>query len=767
MDQLTVQPQGSFVVPSLLDALPEFFIVVDSSWRIIYLNKAARGHLDATYAGLSSANFWDALPQLRETEFETQWLRSMEGRMTLHFEAECQITNVWYDVRCFPLDDGLGIQMTECSDRKNAEIALKRIEHRFRSMIDSLPAGAVLVRGEVLTVNSQVEALLGYSKKELETLDDWFRLTRGDDPAEAKKAKSAYLEHQRKGFKSNVTRTLLARDGSKRVVDIAAFGDEGGEVWLLHDLTERLATEEKFRILFEQSSEAHVLISGGGIIDANQATLDMLGCSSITELLGKQPSTFSPAYQPDGSRSLDKSRQMDELAKERGVHRFEWTHQSLDGRVLPCEATITELTIGGSSAQLVAWRDLTLHKEAEAKLKRNANELRRMTQELQKANERLIEARDAALESARVKSRFLATVSHEIRTPLNGVMGMTNLLLYTKLNPEQEEFVRTIESSGQTLLRVIGDVLDLSKAEAGKLRIDPTEIDLAQLVQETVSLFRGQAIERGLALRTEGLDHPKYVVADGIRLKQVMGNLIMNAIKFTPAGEISIKLKVQNADDHLTVWLSVSDTGVGIPADRLEAIFESFTQADGSTERMFGGTGLGLTISKRLIELMGGTIIAESEVGVGSTFGIHLLLPKGTRTAKDRDPEPATDATLAGMRVLLVEDNPVNVLVAKRHLEFLKCVVTVATSGDEAMLVATDGRFDVVLMDVQMPGTDGLAATAAIHATQPHLPVIALTANAMEEDRQACADAGMLGFLSKPFQQEELVKVLREVHRNG
>ena len=743
----------------LIDTISDDLILVDAEWRITFLNATAEEHLGRTLEDLSGTILWDAWPGVCDTEFELKWRYALNDQTFVHFEAECQVFHLWWDVRCYPMGGGLAIHMVECTARKMAERELRESERRFHSILESIPAGAVLIRDGRVNMNSATQRMLGYSSSEIKTLDDWFLKTRGGDVRAATQARREYEHLMQTGQRKRVTRQFLAKDGSHRIVDVASFSDQLGDIWLLHDLTDRLASEEKFRVLFEQSSEALVLVVDGGIADANQAALEMLGCSAISELVGRQPSEFSPQYQPDGRLSTEKATEVNSTAKRRGHFRFEWVHQSSDGRVLPCEISVTELTIGGKSAQLVAWRDLTIQKESESKLRRSADELRRMTEELQVANECLIEARDAALESARAKSRFLATVSHEIRTPLNGVLGMTSLLLRTALNDEQREYVETIQASGQTLLRVIGDVLDLSKVEAGKLKIEPTDVDLIQVIGEVVSLFQGPAKERGLHLHADTPEGPMHVLADGVRLKQVLGNLIMNAIKFTPKGEVSVELKAKSIDDSFSVWISVRDTGIGIAPDRLDTIFESFTQASNSIQRLFGGTGLGLTITKRLVELMGGRVRVESSVGIGSSFTVSLVLPKATSAPAGAQAAKESPC-VKGLRVLLVEDNAVNIMVARRNLDLLGCRVTVATSGEEAIEVARVQDFDVVLMDIQMPGTDGLSATRQIHEFKPELPVVAQTANAFEEDRQACKEAGMVAFVPKPFQPSELIEAL-------
>ena len=743
----------------ILDSLGDAVIYIDCGWRIAYMNAEGERQVGATLEACSGSTLTEAWPAIRNTHFARVCRKSLEEGVFGEAEVECKANQQWFEARCYPREDGLLIQLRECTARKLAQDELRKSHVRLNSMLESIPAGAVLIQGETLTINSNAQAMLGYSKDELRTLNEWFLRTRGDDPEAAIRAREQYEAHKQRGFQQNVIRELITKQGETRIVDTAAFVDEVGEVWLFHDVTERLASEEKFRVLFEQTMEAHVLLNERGIIDANQAAMDMLGCRHRSEILGRMPSDFSPGYQPDGSPSSERRLEINEVVRQKGHGRFEWTHQALDGRLLPCEVTITQVSIAGKPAQLVAWRDLTSQKENESRLRRSADELRRMAMELRLANEKLIEARDAALESAMAKSRFLAMVSHEIRTPLNGVMGMTNLLLRTDLNSEQAEYVRTIQTSGQTLLRVIGDVLDLSKAEAGKLTIVPAPIDLARVISEVVSLFQGQAFEKKLRLELEGIEEPLPVLADAVRFKQILGNLVMNALKFTPTGGVLVRVEKMSVGPDVSVEVSVEDTGIGIANDRLESIFDSFTQEDTSTHRMFGGTGLGLTITRRLVDLMGGTINVDSLVGKGSTFTFKLRFERSEitpiRPTIDRDA-----VNLRGLKVLVVEDNPVNVLVARRMLEMLHCEVTVAISGESAITAASSKDFDVILMDLHLPDIDGFAVTEAILRDKPTSRIIALTANAMEEDRAACLAAGMVGFLSKPFSPMQLVEVL-------
>lgn len=396
----------------------------------------------------------------------------------------------------------------------------------------------------------------------------------------------------------------------------------------------------------------------------------------------------------------------------------------------------------------------------------------RVNSQIQKKRDRiqLESALYAAEDATRAKSEFLATMSHEIRTPINGVIGMTGLLLDTELTQEQAKIATFIHSSGEALLSVINDILDFSKIEARKLDMEEIAFDFRCTLENIVEMFSVRAKDKDLEIVCV-LDPriPVTLYGDPGRIRQVVLNLAGNALKFTQSGKIIIQAELESeAESTSMVRISVKDTGIGIPSNRLGSIFDPFTQADGSTTRHYGGTGLGLAICKQLSELMGGTIGVESREGEGSTFWFTIALKRHDELPQDMPVHEAVNGSICeNKRVLLAEDNVINQMVAVSLLKKLGFIVDVAENGSEALKSLEQNHYDLVLMDCQMPVMDGYEATLVIRDPTSHVlnhavPIVAMTANAMGGEREKCLAAGMNDYTTKPVKFEILKKVLSQ-----
>ncbi len=559
--------------------------------------------------------------------------------------------------------------------------------------------------------------------------------------------------------------TYIRKDGSRfpAVVSVTALRDAQdviiGYLLIGTDNTARKLVEEEqkksdqrlrdqqfyTRSLIEANIDAIMTTDPSGIITDVNKQMEALTDCTRDELIGAPFKNYFT--DPERAEAAIKR-----VLSEKSVTDYELTARARDGKQTVVSYNATTFYDRNRTLQGVfaAARDVTERKRVEAELQ---------------------QAKAAAESASRTKSDFLASMSHEIRTPMNSIMGIADLLAKTALSPEQDKYVQIFRRAGDNLLNLINDILDLSKVEASQLELERTGFSLNDHLEKVMEMVAARAHEKGVALVCEIAPNvPNDLVGDPTRLRQVLLNLLGNAIKFTQSGEVSLRV-APDANPSVPTGLrfTVSDTGIGIPGEKLGRVFERFTQADSSTTRRFGGSGLGLTISKRLVELMGGRIWAESKVGEGSVFSfaapfeIWAAANRPTAVPVGTDSEPP----LRALRILLAEDSPDNCTITMAYLEDTPYRVEIAETGAIACEKFTAGPYDLVLMDRQMPVMDGLTATRTIRAWEranerSPTPIIALSASALKGDREMCLAAGCTAFLTKPIKQEVLLQAIKE-----
>jgi two-component system sensor histidine kinase EvgS len=494
----------------------------------------------------------------------------------------------------------------------------------------------------------------------------------------------------------------------------------------------------KFQGLFESSPIGILLFNAESVVlDANRATENTLG-SPRGKYLGLKLVEFMPEGRHKNA--------IIQAIREGEAQAEGWYKAIFSSKQLFLKARINKIA---QDLYMAFLEDITQAKQMELSL---------------------VAAKESAEEAARAKNEFLANMSHEIRTPLNAVLGLLQILALSELAGHQKEYVAGALESGKSLMTLIGDILDLAKIEAGKVEIARRPFALAAVLDTVAGAFREQAGAKGvLLIHKLGASLPPLVIGDEIRLRQVLFNLAGNAVKFTESGEVRITAEAVPARDcpgALRLRFCVADTGVGIPAGKLQKVFDPFTQADGTFTRKHQGTGLGLSIVKRLVELMGGTVTLESEEGRGTIASVEIAFEIAAAPDRPAAPEPVTEPRQGGLRILLVEDDALNLLAVKEILSAAGHRVTCATNGELALAALRTRRFDLALMDIQMPVMDGLETTRRIRkgeaGQQADIPIIALSAHAMKGDRETFLAAGMNGYIAKPVVIATLKKAISE-----
>lgn len=710
-----------------------------------YAREELLGHSPLEFADEQNQQiFKDQMGRIEQTSHRTYeiTLRHKDGHpvpvmfhATTHRDASGQVDNAFSFV-------------TDLTEHKRAEAERMRLQRMLEASLNEIYAFST---DTLLFQYVSPSALrnLGYSMEQM----------RGMTPVDIKP------EMDEATFRSTVAPLLSGMQGqlvfqtvhqrangstypAEVHLQVVESGPERLFLAMIYDTTERRATEQALamaRHVLDKTADAIFWTDRTGrFIYVNDAACASLGYSR-DELRTMKVTDVDPEHM----ESADFEQFFEKMLQERVVN-FETVHRRKDGSTFPVDLVVNLMEFGGQRYLCGFARDITLRRQAE---------------------EALLQAKEAAEAATRAKNQFLANISHEVRTPLTGIMGMSQLLHLTSLSEEQREYLQNLDASSQSLLIIINDLLDLTRIESGRIQLDQASFDPRRLAKEVVHVHTPSAHRKGIKLAVQvdpGL--PPRLRGVPQRIKQILHNLVGNAVKFTDQGEVSLSIAPER-HEGATLWLrcTVEDSGIGIPAAVLPRLFTPFTQADSSISRLYGGTGLGLAICRRLTELMGGSISVESSPGVGSRFEVLLPVVPDADSGDERQQAALQTAAWAGepLRILLAEDQAVSRVFATRLLERLGHNVVAVEDGAAALDAWQQHCFDLILMDVQMPGMDGVAATQAIRAREGERPerpavIVALTAHALTGDREQLLAAGFDGYVAKPIDIDSL---LGEINR--
>ncbi|HSD59131.1 MAG TPA: PAS domain S-box protein [Methanotrichaceae archaeon] len=752
------QKESKDYLNKIINSIGDPIFVKDRNHRFVLVNDALctlMGHLREEVIGHTDHDFFPK--DQADVFWEKDEMVFQSGKGNINDEKITDVQGMVRDITTKKTlyADNAGNQfivgiIRDITERKRAEDALRETRNYLENLFDHANAPIIVwdPSFRITRFNHAFEHLTGHTAEEVigQRLDILF-------PESSRNASLSKIERTPAGeYWESVEIPILRKDGDTRLVlwNSANIYTEDGKTLLATmaqgtDITERKRAEEelkkseaKNRSLLNAIPDTIFLIGKDGkFLDYKTADASQLYVAPEA-FMGRNIRDVMPA-----DLVLQAMHHMEQARKTGDTQLFEY-QLPLGSKAAHFEARINPAE---EDSFLVLVRDIT---------------------EKKKSEEALRKAKEDAEFAMRAKSEFLANMSHEIRTPMNAVIGMTGLLLNTDLDSDQRECVEIINSSGEALLAIINDILDYSKIEEGKRELERQPFDLCECIESSMDLVASKAAEKGIRLACAIDDQvPKNIIGDVTRLRQILVNLLSNAVKFTEAGQVSVTVTSQQKGGRYEFCFTVRDTGIGIPPGKMNRLFQSFSQIDMSTTRKYGGTGLGLAISKRLVEMMGGKIWAESEVGKGSAFHFIIVAESASDGRIVRRPVSQTHADQpssqpASLRLLLAEDNVVNQKVALRMLKKIGYRADVVANGLEVLRALERQSYDIILMDVQMPEMDGLEAARAIRQLpQERQPkIIAITAYALEGDREKCLEAGMDDYISKPVKMDELAEVL-------
>ncbi len=742
---------------------PDALFIEDEYGIILDANPVACAFHNLSHSELIGKNAFGLLPASRREEAKCDFHKWFNGELKRHEGlshsgdgCEVPVEIIGSPLR-FDGKNAVLLMMRDMTERKKTEQSLKESEMRYRGLIEAQSNFIVRfdVDGIYTFVNEAFCRFVGRARGELIGQDCRTHVYHDDisipnktiETLVSRRERVVSMEHRMRS-RTHIAwvqwENIAVFDEAGRVIEIQSVG---------HDITERRRiyealqeSEKRLRFLFEEIP--HIAVQGYNaareVIFWNRASENLYNYSK-NDALGKKIENLV----------------LTEDQREETIKAFDgWVK---NGTLIP-SGEMLKRTSDGRSVSIYSNCLATRNQRGEWEIYIIDVDL----SELKRASEELVKAKEYAERSNRAKSEFLANMSHEIRTPMNGVMGMTGLLLETELTAEQRDSIQTIMESTQELMRIIDELLDISRIEAGEVRLHPEPFNPRETTEKVVLLFADRAGRKGVDLSVAIHESvPKQLFGDSGRVRQILINLVGNALKFTHNGHIQIRMQAEPVENGWNLTADIKDTGIGMTPELQERIFEKFTQGDTSSKRQYGGTGLGLAITRQLVRLMGGEITVTSEVDKGTTFQFNLKLgrvdtedPVAARPDITADETKGTDAN-----ILLVEDNLVNQKVATAMLKKLGCKVTVVPNGARALEQIALRTFDLIFMDCQMPIMDGFETTRAIRqmvGAIHDIPIVAMTAHALKEDRQRCLDVGMDDYLAKPVHRDALISILQK-----
>ena len=754
----------------ILESIHEAFFSVDRNWRFTYVNAHAERLLKLKREDLIGVSLWEIFPEALGTNFSRSYHHAMETGETVQFEEFFPPLKSWYFVKGYPSAQGLSVYFENITEKRAIQLAMRESEDRYKAIVATLREGVIVTdsqTSEILAINESGRELLRLGEvreHQIHGPGNWIPL-RPDG--------SMIERHEYPSRMAAIT------GRPQRNVEVCLKFDDGSMKWILAN------AEPMFRA-GEAKPYAVVTsfldISEKKTYEIERARIQKqisLERSSLKKLIMQAPIAICRLHGPNhvfslvnplfeqfftGERELKGHPVREALPELAGQGYFELLDEVYKTG-LPRRADESPVRLRHSDG---SWRDISVNFDYQPLF--DVNDQVEGILVIAADVTPLVLARQAAEAANRMKTAFLANVSHELRTPLGAILGFTDILKDPRLNlDERARYLDVIERNGRALTKVIDDVLDISKVEAGKLDIELMNFSFPGLLREVFALFRDQAMNKGLELILRDTQNlPSQLISDPTRLRQILINLIGNAIKFTEQGRVSVEVETKPmTESRARIFVRIRDTGTGLSQEQANKLFEPFVQGDNSTTRKFGGTGLGLALSRRLARALGGDVVVEScEVGKGCTFLLSFAAELGDRLATRQDVssqrQRASAGRLNGVRVLLVEDSPDNRFLVNRYLTREGARIDEAVNGQEGLEKALKKEHDVVLMDIQMPVLDGYETIARLRRENYLGPVIALTAHAMKEEREKALLAGFNDHLSKPLSPQDMVDKVAE-----